>query len=199
MKSQTSSARRPSFPSAEFLNLYGLDPDIYGAYEVNTQYNLQQSVRMTGVDVNYKQALTFLPQWARGIQVYANASALRATGDDSANFNFVPRTVNCGASLTRPKFMVQLKWNYNSRKRQGAFTGRSIEPGTYNSTAERQLMDVIGEYHFHRKWSLFANLNNIRDEPSDLEIFGPSTPEYAQFRRRLNFGSLWTIGVKGTF
>jgi iron complex outermembrane recepter protein len=154
---------------------------------------------MSGVDVNYKQALTFLPDWARGVQVYANASALRATNDDGANFFFVPRTVNWGASLTRSRFRVQLKWNYNSRKRQGPFAGRSIEPGTYNWTAERMLMDVIGEVYFHKRWSLFANLNNIADTPSDLEIFGPSTPEYAQFRRRLNFGSLWTIGVKGTF
>ena len=44
-----------------------------------------------------------------------------------------------------------------------------------------------------------AYFNNVNDTPSDLEIFGPSTPEHAQFRRRLNFGSLWTIGVKATF
>jgi TonB-dependent receptor len=186
-------------PSGEFLNLYGLDPNIYGDYEVSTQYNLDGMVRMTGVDFNYKQALTFLPEWARGLQVYANASALRATGDDSANFNFVPRTVNWGISLSRPKFSLQLKWNYNSRKRQGPVSGRSIEPGTYNWTAERLLMDVIGEYYFYKRWSLFANLNNVSDTPSDLEIFGPSTPEHAQFRRRFNFGSLWTIGVKATF
>jgi MYXO-CTERM domain-containing protein len=31
---------------------------------------------MSGVDFSYKQALTFLPSWARGVQVYANASAL---------------------------------------------------------------------------------------------------------------------------
>jgi hypothetical protein len=35
---------------------------------------------MTGLEFDYKQALTFLPQWARGVQVFANASALRATG-----------------------------------------------------------------------------------------------------------------------
>ena len=61
------------------------------------------------------------------------------------------------------------------------------------------MLDVIGEYYFHKHFSLFANLNNIGDAPSDLEISGPSTPAHAQFRSRLDFGSLWTFGVKGTF
>ena len=57
----------------EFLALYGLDPVLYDPYQVSTQYNLDTTVRMEGVDVNYKQALTFLPRWARGVQVFANA------------------------------------------------------------------------------------------------------------------------------
>ena len=67
-------------PTPEFLELYGLDPTIYGQYEVSTQYNLPSSVRMTGIDFNYKQPMTFLPAWARGVQVFANASAQRAIG-----------------------------------------------------------------------------------------------------------------------
>ena len=51
---------------------------------------------------NYKQALTFLPHWARGVQVFANASAQRATGPRSANFaGYVPRSGSWGISLTR--------------------------------------------------------------------------------------------------
>jgi hypothetical protein len=34
--------------------------------------------RMTGCEFDYKQALTFLPHWARGVQVFANATATRA-------------------------------------------------------------------------------------------------------------------------
>jgi hypothetical protein len=71
-------------PTPEFLGLYGLDPAVYGGFDVATQYNLPTPVRMTGIDLNYKQALTFLPPWARGVQVFANASTLRATGDAAA-------------------------------------------------------------------------------------------------------------------
>ena len=48
-------------PTPEFLDLYGLDPAIYGQYQVSTQHNITDTVRMNGVDVSYKQALTFLP------------------------------------------------------------------------------------------------------------------------------------------
>ncbi|MFM8335031.1 MAG: TonB-dependent receptor domain-containing protein, partial [Opitutaceae bacterium] len=188
-------------PTPEFLGLYGLDPQTYGDFDVSTQYNVPNPVRMSGVDFNYKQALTFLPHWARGVQVYANASALAAKGDESNSFQgYVPRTVAWGASLSRPRYNLQLKWNYNSPRRQAPVAaGRGIEPGTYNWTSKRTLVDVIGEYYFYKRIAVFANLNNVSDAPSDLEIYGPSTPAAAQFRQRINYGSLWTIGLRGSF
>ena len=67
------------------LALYGLDPAIYDGYEVSTQHNVPGTVRMEGFNFNYKQALTFLPRWARGVQVFANASSQRLTGDVTAS------------------------------------------------------------------------------------------------------------------
>jgi hypothetical protein len=42
-------------------------------------------------------------------------------------------------------------------------------------------------------------LNNVGDTPADIEIANPNTPEIAQFRQRLQYGSLWTCGIKATF
>ena len=184
----------------EFLAQFGLDPSVYAPYEVATQTNLDSTVRMTGLDLNYKQALTFLPTWARGVQVFANASTLRATGEASANFaGFVPRTVNAGASFTRGKYHLRARWNYTGRNRRVLVTGRSIEAGTYNWGAKRALFDFSGEYLLRGNLTLFANLSNFTDAPLDVEIHGPSTPKHAQFRQRQTFGSMWTIGVKGSF
>jgi TonB-dependent receptor len=185
----------------QFLGLYSLDPAEYGDYDVATQYNLSSPVRMSGVDFNYKQALTFLPNWARGVQVYANASALRATGDNSNNFQgYVPRTANWGVSLTREKFKLQTKWNYSGKRRNGPVAqNRGIDAATYNWTAKRLLVDVIGQYNINKRWSVFANLNNVGDTPNSLEISSPNTPEIAQFRQRIHYGSLWTVGVKAEF
>jgi outer membrane receptor protein involved in Fe transport len=188
-------------PTADFLALYGLDPAVYGNFDVATQYNLPSSVRMTGLDVNYKQALTFLPHWARGVQVFANGSSLRTIGEAEANFaGFIPKTANWGVSLSREKYSLRMRWNYTGRQRRALVAaGRSIEPGTYNWGSKRLMIDLSGEYQLFRHLALYASLTNLGDAPVDLEIYGPSTPEHAQFRQRTQYGSLWTIGVKSQF
>lgn len=185
----------------EFLALYGLDPLVYGNYRVSTQYNINGTVRMEGVSFNYKQALTFLPAWARGVQVFVNGTAQRPTGEAVAEFNgYVPRTTNWGISLTREKYEVMMNWNHRSRDRNNEIIGRGIEPGTYNWGAERLYIDLTGEYYFWKKqFAVFAKLRNIRDVGTDTSIFGPNTPEHASLRTRERFGSLWTFGLKARF
>jgi len=188
-------------PSPEFLDDYNLDPNVYGSYPVVTQYNLQDTVRMQGINVNYKQALTFLPHWARGVQVFANGSAQRLLGPAAANFpGFVPRTASWGASLNRPRFSLRANWNYRGHQRRNAIAaGPSIEPGTFTYWSKRLYIDLNAEVYLTKRFALFAALRNIGDAPDDIQVYGPSTPEHAQFRQRIEFGSLWTFGIKGTF
>lgn len=185
----------------EFLDLYSLDPVEYGSYRVSTQYNLDSTVRMQGANINYKQALTHLPSWARGLQVFANASVQKPSGGAVGEFNgYVPRIANWGISLTRAKYELMMNWNHRSRDRNNAITGRGIEAGTYNWGAARLYVDISGEYFFwKRQFAVFAKLRNIRDVGTDTSIFGPSTPEHASLRTRERFGSLWTMGLKGRF
>ena len=188
--------------SPDFLALYGLDPNLYGAYDVSTQHNLPSRVRMEGTSVNYKQALTFLPVWARGVQVFGNLSVQRALGEAAADFSgYVPKTINWGASLTRERLVVNLNWHYRGRTRTGLVAaGPSIEPETYTWLAPRLVTDVVAEYRFTAKFSVFANLRNLYHVREVQEIYGPSTPAIARGRvSNADYGSLWTIGVKGSF
>ncbi len=189
----------------EFLELYSLDPTTYGAYPVVTQHNIESTVRMQGLTVNYKQALTFLPHWARGVQILANGSAQRLLGPASTNFPaFIPKTASWGISLNRPRYNLRANWNYRSHQRRGLIAGAgnpntSIEAGTYQWFSKRLYFDLNGEFYFYKTYALFAALRNIGDAPDDIQVYGPSTPEHAQFRQRTEFGALWTFGVKGTF
>ncbi len=193
------SVRFPATP--EFLALYDLDPDEYGVYDVATNHNLATTVRMTGLEFDYKQALTFLPQWARGVQVFANASALRATGEGAANFaGYIPRSGSWGWSLTRPKYVLRMNWNYRGAQRRGLIaTGRSIEANTYNWGSKRLYLDVTADYVINRRFTLFGSMRNINDQTEDSKIYGPNTPDYAKFRQRVDYGSAWTFGVRGQF
>jgi TonB-dependent receptor len=185
----------------EFLALYSLDPEIYGEYPVSTNYNLDSTVRMQGLEFDYKQTLTFLPHWARGVQVFANTTATRATGIASSNFSgYIPRIYNWGVSLSRPQYNLRMNWNYRGRQRRGLIAaGRSIEPSTYDWGSKRLYIDISGEYTFYKRFAVFGSLRNVNDATEDIERAGPSTPAHAQFRQREDFGSLWTFGVKGTF
>ena len=185
----------------ELLALYGLNPVTYGDYDVNTQRNITTPVRSTGMSLNYKQALTFLPEWARGVRVFGNVSAQRVTGDVTGSFNgYTPRLANWGVSLSRPKFTAKLNWNYTGLKRLGPVAaGRSIEANTYNWSSKRLVIDFNAEHFLTKRLTLFCSLSNLLDDPVDNKIYGPSTPDYAKFRQRQNYGSLWTFGLKGLF
>ncbi|MEY4685992.1 MAG: hypothetical protein RIR76_15 [Verrucomicrobiota bacterium] len=193
------SVRFPATP--EFLAFYDLDPDEYGMYEVATNHNLSTRVLMTGLEFDYKQALTFLPGWARGVQVFANASAIRATGEGAANFaGFIPRSGSWGWSLTRPKYVLRMNWNYRGAQRRGIIaTGRSIEPNTYNWGSKRLYIDVNADYVLNRRFTLFGGMRNIHNQTEDSKVHGPNTPAYAKFRQRVDYGSAWTFGLRGTF
>ena len=184
----------------DFLEIYGLDPLVYGPYPVSTQVNVTGKVRMTGLEFTYKQALTFLPFWARGVQVFANATAQRATGPEIANLSgYVPRTANWGVSLTRERFSARMNWNYRGRARRTLVTGVGIEGGTFQWSAERLQLDAQVDARITKKLSLFANFRNLNDAPIEVQTAGPSTPDYARITTRTLVGSLWTFGVRGSF
>jgi TonB-dependent receptor len=187
-------------PTSEFLSLYNLDAATYGDYDVATQYNVATTVRMEGYTANYKQALTFLPHWARGVQVFANATVQRVVGDTAAEFQgYVPRSFNWGASLTRPNYALHANWSYRGAARGNPVTGNGIETSTFNWTSKRLYIDVSGEYYFWKRIAVFASLRNVNDATEDSKIYGPNTPSVARFRQRIDYGALWTFGLKGSF
>ncbi|MFM7750017.1 MAG: TonB-dependent receptor domain-containing protein, partial [Opitutaceae bacterium] len=188
-------------PTPEFLALYSLDPNVYGAYEVATNNNVDGTVRMSGADFSYKQALTFLPRWARGVHVFCNISVQRPTGGDAtANFqSYMRRRAAWGYSLVREKFNFRMNWSFQDKNRGNALTGVGLEPGTYQWQSSRLFLDVLGEYYFTKRVGVYFTMRNVKDTPDQQEVEGPGTPLHAQFRSREQAGSLWTIGLKGTF
>ena len=189
--------------SPEFLAYYALDPAEYGNFDVATQYNIDSKLRMSGWSVSYKQALTFLPEWARGVQVFANGTVQRLTGDESAQDNlnsFFPRSASWGVSLDRKAFNLRTNFSYRGARRNALIAGLSIDPGTYNWDAAKLSIDVLADYRLTRQLSLFANFRNVNtvlDE--NIQPYGPRTPGFAKVRYTSDLGSVWTFGVKGSF
>ena len=196
-------AQNNAAATPEFLSLYGLDPAVYGKYDVATQYNLSTSTRVEGFDLNYKQALTFLPHWARGIQVFGNLSRQRVTGAAADFFSgYQPKGANGGISLTRARYNLRVNFNYQGQRRQGPVTATGtdrIGPAIYTWRDDRLYIDVLGEVSLRRNLAFFFNLRNVNDQTERIVIYGPQTPASARFRQSTDFGALWTFGVKGSF
>ncbi len=192
----TRSAATPAF-----LALYDLDPDLYGKFDVETQYNVPGTVRMEGSSLNYKQALTFLPAWARGFQVFGNVSTQRRTGAlvGNSGFNFFPRSGSWGVSFTRERFSVRGNWNYRSARQGAAVTGAGLPADNFTWVPRRVTLDAQAEYTFAKRYAVFASMRNLTAEPEETQIYNALTPAPARFRNQIDYGSLWTIGVKGTF
>ena len=182
----------------EFLAAYGLDAETYGQYPVATKVNNPLNVRMTGFELNYRQALTFLPPWARGVQVFANITSQRAKDTDDLQ-DMTPFSANWGVSISRPKWNLRINENYRGQKRTGLVTGTGIEAGSYSYFKKRLFIDVSGEYFLRRSIGVFVSIRNLNNAPEDEKIYGAHTPDYARFRAREAYHPLWTTGIKGTF
>ena len=189
------------FPATpEFLEIHGLAASDYGRFDVATQYNLPATVHISGLDFQYRQSLTFLPPWARGVQVIASGAAQKITGVAADNFSgMIPRTASAGLVLTRPRFNVRLNWTYQSERKLAQITGLSVGPGTFTYATPRRLIDLNAEFNVTKLLAVFGNIRNLGDESEDFERRGPQTPDRARFRQSDRYGALWIFGVRGTF
>ena len=190
------SVRIPATP--DLLAEYGFDQS-YLNYDIVTMDNVG-SARVSGVEAEYRQALTMLPSWARGLSIFANGTALHLEGASTADFSgFIRKTINWGISLSRPRYTVKLNWNYRGRQRLGSVTGVNVPAGSYQFKSPRLSLDLNAEVRVTKHIAVFANLRNLTDAPWVTEVYGPSTPAYARSTGWDLFGAQGIFGVKGSF
>ena len=192
------SARRPA--DAAFLDAWALSDD-YAGYDVATQGNSPGSIRFRGGQAAYKQALTFLPAWARGVNAFGNVSWQRVEGDDAQsvirNGQFVPITGSWGVALGRERYSVRLNWNYRGRTRQN-----SRANGAWQYQRRRLYIDLDADYYLtkSKRLGLFFNARNLRDQgDNEIDVTSAETPVNARNREIREYGVLYTFGVRGNF
>jgi iron complex outermembrane recepter protein len=186
----------------DLLEPWGIDPAVYGealGYEVSTTRNVGKA-RVTGAEFDYRQNLTFLPDWARGVTVFGNITLQHLVGDQLANFNgFVGKTINWGVTFSRARFTTRLAVNLKGRVKQGQITNAGTEPGTFTYLTPRRSADLTVEYRLTRKFSVFVAGRNINEAVDDTVTYGPSTPSDRVLRGRADYRAYWNVGFKGTF
>ncbi len=186
----------------DLLEPYGVDPATYGealGYQISTTRNVGDA-RVTGTEFDYRQNLTFLPQWARGFTVFGNITLQRLQGSQQASFTgFVRKTYNWGVTFSRDRYTLRLAVNHRGQIEQGRVTNAGTEPNTITYLQSRAIADVSAEYRLTRRYGLFVTGRNVNSANEDTVTYGPSTPANKIIRGRINYGATWYVGAKATF
>lgn len=179
----------------ELLNQYFLPMD-YLTYDVVTQTNIDRGVRIDGLEFSFRQPLTFLPEWARGLQVNGSVTLKKLEGPSSASLQgFGGSGGNWGISLNRARYSVRFNWNYRAEYRTGAIDANRLA----DHRAEETLLDMNAEARLTRRFTVYFSARNLLNEPNRIARFRDETPEYARIRSFQNTGVFMTMGVKGDF
>lgn len=185
---------RTARADAALLAEYGLDADYLG-WNVTTSVNLGEAMSLSGTEFNFQQALTFLPAWARGLSVYANATLLRKDGPDATFTSLYRRTANWGLRYSRGRVGAGLNWNHLG-DRSLAFTG---PPNGVRYTKPSTTLDVNAEFRVTPQVSVFFNARNVTNALYRREVFNALTPAYARPYQDIENGSKMSAGVRARF
>lgn len=168
----------------------------YRGWDLQTTFNIGQTIRIEGVEFNYQQPLTFLPAFARGLAVYGNATLLELEGPSTASPELYEKTANWGLSYSRGRFGLGLNWNYRGSRSSASSTygvgGQTLVPS-------RITLDLNSEIRVSRRLSLFFNARNLTNSRSYQYGLGSLTPEYSKARSGGDFGTKLSAGIRGRF
>ena len=186
----------------ELLALYGVQDDgTFGNYSLRTQLNSGDAT-VTGFEFSYKQALTFLPHWARGLDTFVSFTKVERRGGVLADFSsFTPKSGSGGVTFARGRFLIRTTVTYRAEQAQSAVAASATIPeGTFQYLAAATRWNIYGEYNLRRGVSFFYSVNDVGGFEVPQYRYGPNSRfGYTKFLRGIDEGSFTSIGIKGTF
>lgn len=187
--------------TAALLEQYGLesDPSLL-TYQINTRTNAGDA-EIDGLELSYRQSLTFLPAWARGFQVFVNYTKLNLGGNNASDFSgYNPKSLSGGVNFLRGRFAIKSTISHLGDVRTSAVAASAtVAPGTFNYQKKRTRIGVNATYSLSRRYSLYASVVDLGGFVQNLQRFAPTTPEYARPTRWQELGFYTNIGIRGTF
>lgn len=176
------------------LERYGYGPLFPLQYEVLERFNGGEA-SFDGWEFDARQNLDrFLPRWARGVTVFANASYTSApSGVSAGNISAASqRLMNWGATYRRGKVHASLRWNHKPEPKRR-------QPNTTHPISYT-LLDVDLSYQLRPTVNLFVSASNVTSEPmGSIYLYTDKTPDYARRQSYDVYGIQCNLGIKGQF
>lgn len=189
--------------TAELLAQYNVpEPDYYlqNNGTLTSNFNVGRG-HLTGVQLDYKQVLDFLP--VAGFSVFSTGYLNHLVAPEYADFRpFVAKSFSAGLAYDRRRLSAKLNFNYRGTERMAPTTVTDSKGSTavmYQYFREMPTFDLNLNFRLTRRLGVFFNDRNVLNRPNDLMRYAPNTPSYAKMLERLVNGARITIGVKGSF
>lgn len=190
--------------SVALLESYGLPTDDLD-YNIVTKMN-GGNATIRGLELGYRQSLTFLPDWARGLQVFVNLTSMKLGGSQSADFTgFNPETLSWGVNLTRARYAVKFNVQQQGETRRNPVsvdTTNGIPANTFSWQGAKKRYTISGEYRLTRNLAVYGSLTDF-DKGGYHDVLkrysAKTTPDYARYQRIQEWGINAVLGLKGEF
>ncbi|WP_240008425.1 TonB-dependent receptor [Pseudaquidulcibacter saccharophilus] len=170
----------------------GYSSSDYPGYIFRSAQNLAGTSTNNGVVFEYDQQMTFLPGWLKGIGLRGSITQVDPDGERVS----MPKTsTNWGLKYNRGPFNFQLTGNWQSKYRTSSL---SNTPTTANNGilyhADRELWNISASYKFKNNFEFMVAGRNIFNAPDIIYSNIPSRVQQYSI-----YGSMWNVGIKGTF
>ena len=170
----------------------GFDGNEYEGYIFRSAQNISGTSTNNGVTFEYDQQLTFLPSWMKGFGL--RASYTQVIPDD-VRVKLPKNSANWGLRYKGERFDFQLTGNYQSKYRTSALSNtETTENNGILYHKERELWNFSASYHLNDNFDIMVAGRNIFNAP-DI-IYSNVSSRVQQYSI---YGSMWNIGIKGTF
>ncbi|HEU5081102.1 MAG TPA: TonB-dependent receptor [Opitutaceae bacterium] len=165
----------------------GLDPDQYPGYTILGYLNGSGMHETDGITLDYNQQLTFLPGFLKGLSVFGSVTRVIA---DTQQFKLPNKSANGGIRFRYGRFNTQIRATWQA----ASLISYTVPLNEYLWLKERTLVDLSAGYKLTQNLELMLSVRNIFNAPS---------VQYSNVPGRVQlydvYGSLWNLGIKGSF
>ncbi|MBI5768138.1 MAG: TonB-dependent receptor [Verrucomicrobia bacterium] len=169
---------------------YSGDVDLSN-YTFITTTQSSRRVLVRGMEYEYSQSLSFLPQPFKGLTVRASYTRNYA---EIPTVNMIPHSINAGVAYSFRRVNVYTNFNWRDNYPNVIATTAT---GTNRYYRHRGNLDIGGGYRITDRYNFFFSARNIFNEPYLIMEKVAANPAAVQFYE-VN-GINWTFGVKGVY
>ncbi len=159
-----------------------------------------------GFEISYDQVLTFLPEPLNGFGVFANYTYADSEVDTGLAqfarvnlplFNQVRDTVNAGVFYEKGGFRARAALLYRSASLLGLSIDedfRDYDPALSRYLDSSMTLDLTASYRFRRNWTVFAEMQNVLNEPGRAYDGTKARFDYREYTDwTAQFGLRWNL------